>query len=222
MRLQVRLWDLSRGRCVLSLPGHGRPTWGCSFHCRGHLLASCSADRTAKVWDLNSQRCRLTLRRHAASVSSVCFLPLSDLLLTASADKTLAEWDARLGACTASFHGHRHPCSHAAFSPAGDATLASCDTRGIVHLWDARKPALPTATVDAGPLAANQVVFSPSGKALAVAGSDGVLRVVQVDSGVTSSLSGSGDGVQSVTFDHEGESVTCAGRDGVISVWAGQ
>ncbi|XP_040053835.2 sperm-associated antigen 16 protein [Gasterosteus aculeatus] len=218
----VRLWDLSRGRCVLSLPGHGRPTWGCSFHCRGHVLASCSADRTAKVWDLNSQRCRLTLRRHAASVSSVCFLPLSDLLLTASADKTLAEWDARLGACTASFHGHRHPCSHAAFSPAGDATLASCDTRGIVHLWDARKPALPTATVDAGPLAANQVAFSPSGKALAVAGSDGVLRVVQVDSGVTSSLSGSGDGVQSVTFDHEGESVTCAGRDGVISVWAGQ
>ncbi|XP_037339726.2 sperm-associated antigen 16 protein [Pungitius pungitius] len=218
----VRLWDFSLGRCVLPLAGHSQPTWGCSFHCCGHFLASCSADRTAKVWDLNSQRCRLTLRRHTASVNSVCFLPLSNLLLTASADKTLATWDARLGVCTASFDGHQHPCNHAAFSPAADAVVASCDTRGIVHLWDVRKPAFPTATVDAGPLAANQVAFSPSGKTLAVAGSDGVVRVVQVDNGVTSSLSGSGDGVQSVTFDHEGETVMSAGRDGVISVWAGK
>ncbi|KAM8827570.1 uncharacterized protein spag16 isoform 2-T2 [Spinachia spinachia] len=218
----VRLWDLSRGRCVLSLLGHGQPTWGCSFHWSGHFLASCSADRTAKVWDMNSQRCRLTLRRHSASVNSVCFLPLSHLLLTASADKTLAKWDARQGVCIASFHGHQQPCKHAAFSPAGNAMLASCDARGIVHLWDVRKPALPTATVDAGPLPANQVAFSPSGKTLAVAGSDGAVRVVQVDNGLTTSLLGPGDGVQSVTFDHEGETVTSAGKDGVISVWAGK
>ncbi|XP_068561619.1 sperm-associated antigen 16 protein [Cebidichthys violaceus] len=217
----VRLWDFSRGCCVLSLSGHGQPTWGCSFHSCGHFLASCSADRTAKLWDLNSQRCRLTLRRHAASVNSVCFLPYSNLLLTCSADKTLATWDARLGVCTADFHGHQHPCNHAAFSPASDV-VASCDTRGVVNLWDTRKPALATATVDAGPMAANQVAFSPSGKTLAVASSDGLVRVVEVDSGVASSLSGHGDGVQSVTFDHEGETVMSAGSDGVVIVWAGR
>ncbi|XP_075935584.1 sperm-associated antigen 16 protein [Anarhichas minor] len=217
----VRLWDFSRGCCVLSLPGHCQPTWGCSFHSCGHFLASCSADRTAKLWDLNSQRCRLKLRRHAASVNSVCFLPSSDLLLTCSADKTLATWDARLGVCTADFHGHQHPCNHAAFSPAGDV-VASCDTRGVVNLWDIRKPALATATVDGGPMAANQVAFSPSGKTLAVASTDGLVRVVEVDTGVASSLSGHGDGVQSVTFDHEGETVMSAGSDGVIIVWAGR
>lgn len=215
----MRLWDFSRGHCVLELSGHSQPTWGCSFHSCGHFLASCSADRTAKLWDLNSQRCRLTLRRHTASVNSVCFLPFTNLLLATSADKTLTMWDARLGVCTATFHGHQHPCNHAAFSLAGNI-MASCDSHGNINLWDTRKPALPMSTVDAGPKAANQVAFSASGKRLAVASSDSLVRVVEVDSCEVSSLSGHGDGVQSVTFDHQGEAVISAGGDGIINMWS--
>ncbi|XP_029300711.1 LOW QUALITY PROTEIN: sperm-associated antigen 16 protein [Cottoperca gobio] len=215
----VRLWDFSRSCCVLTLPGHSQPTWGCSFHSCGHFLASCSADRTAKLWDLNSQRCHLTLRRHTASVNSVCFLPFSNLLITCSADKTLAMWDARMGVCTATFHGHQHPCNHTTFSPAGNV-MASCDSCGIINLWDIRKPALAVAMVDAGPLAANRVAFNPSGKTLAVASTDCLVRVVEVDSCVTSSLLGHSDSVQSVTFNHGGETVISAGSEGVINVWA--
>lgn len=76
------------------------------------------------------------------------------------------------------------------------------------------------ATVDAGPLAANQMSFSPSGKMLAVASSDGLVRVVEVDSCVVSILSGYSDVVQSVTFDHKGETVMSAGTDGVIKIWS--
>ncbi|XP_012732949.2 sperm-associated antigen 16 protein [Fundulus heteroclitus] len=214
----VRLWDLSRGRCVSTLRGHSQPTWGCWFHSCGHLLASCSADRTAKLWDVASGRCGLTLRRHAASVNSVAFLPASHLLLTCSADKTLVLWDARLGVAAATFRGHRHPCNHAAFSPAPHA-VASCDSRGVVHLWDARKPASPTAAAEAGPPAANQLAFSQSGKLLAVAGGDGSVRLVAVDSCGVSSLTGHEGSVQSVTFDHEGRALVSAGSDGLIGVW---
>lgn len=217
--LQVRLWDFSAGCCVLVLSGHGQPTWGCSFHSSGQLLASCSADHTAKLWDLKSQRCQLTLRRHTASVNSVCFLSFSHLLLTASADRSLSVWDARLGLCTLAFHGHRHPCNHATFSPTG-TMVASCDSYGTVHLWDLRQPALPISTLAAGPMAANQVCFSPAGKRLAVACSDSLLRVLEVDSCEVSVLSGHKDDVHSVTFDHKGESVMSAGRDGIISIWS--
>uniref|UniRef100_A0A3Q1J5C4 Uncharacterized protein n=1 Tax=Anabas testudineus TaxID=64144 RepID=A0A3Q1J5C4_ANATE len=215
----VRLWDFSLGRCVLILSGHSQPTWGCSFHSCGHFLASCSADRTTKLWDLNSQRCRLTLRRHTASINSVLFLPSSNLLLTCSADKTLALWDARLGLCTTILRGHRHPCNHAAFSVASDI-MASCDTCGTINLWDIRKPASAVASVDAGPQGANQVAFSPSGKMLAVASSDGLVRLVEVDSCAVTSLSGHGQSVQSVTFDHTGETVMSAGSDGLVNVWS--
>lgn len=74
-------------------------------------------------------------------------------------------------------------------------------------------------TVDAGPLGANQVVFSPSGKMLAVGCDDGLVRLVEVESCTVSSLSGHRDGVQSVTFDHKGETVISAGSDGLINIW---
>ncbi|KAM9323052.1 sperm-associated antigen 16 protein-like [Pholidichthys leucotaenia] len=215
----VRLWDFACGLCVLTLSGHTQPTWGCSFHSSGHFLASCSADRTAKLWDLNSQRCRFTMRRHVASVNSVCFLTASNLLLTCSADKTLALWDARLGVCTAIFHGHQHPCNHGAFTLAGDI-VASCDFRGVVNLWDTRKTGSPVATTDAGPMGANQVAFSQSGKMLAVASSDGLVRLVEVDSSTVSSLVGHSGSVQSVTFDHQRDTVISAGSDGMIKIWS--
>uniref|UniRef100_A0A672F5S3 Uncharacterized protein n=1 Tax=Salarias fasciatus TaxID=181472 RepID=A0A672F5S3_SALFA len=217
----VRLWDLSGGACVSTLSGHGRPAWGCSFHSGGLSLASCSADRTVKVWDLPSRRCRLTLRRHAASVNSVCFLPSSGLLLSSSADRTVALWDARPGLCTATFAGHRHPCNHAAPSPAAPHVVASCDSGGVVKLWDLRNPRQPLASVDGGPASANQAAFSRSGEALAVASGDGLVRLVQVESCAVSSLTGHEDGVQSVTFDHRDASVVSAGSDGMINVWTG-
>uniref|UniRef100_A0A3Q0S091 Uncharacterized protein n=1 Tax=Amphilophus citrinellus TaxID=61819 RepID=A0A3Q0S091_AMPCI len=166
-----------------------------------------------------TQRCRLTLRRHTASVSSICFLPHSNLLLTCSADKTLALWDARLGICTATFLGHGHPCNHAAFTSATSA-VASCDCRGVINLWDIRKPATPMAAVDTGPRGANQVAFSQSGKMLVVASSDGSVKLVEVDSGTVSSLEGCGDSVESVTFDHKGETVVSAGSDGRVNIWS--
>ncbi|KAM3599795.1 uncharacterized protein V6R79_011712 [Siganus canaliculatus] len=214
----VRLWDFYCGCCILTLTGHGQPTWGCSFHSSGHFLASSSADRTTRLWDLNSECCHLTLRCHTASVNSVCFLPLSNHLLTCSADKTVVMWDARLGVCTASFHGHQHPCNHAAFNLAG-TIAASCDTHGVVNLWDPRKPGLALAMLDVGPLAANQVAFSPTGKMLAVASSDSLVRLVEVDTCVVSSLPGHSDAVQSVKFDHMGETLVSAGSDGVINIW---
>uniref|UniRef100_A0A665TP28 Uncharacterized protein n=1 Tax=Echeneis naucrates TaxID=173247 RepID=A0A665TP28_ECHNA len=213
----VRLWDFSKGCCVCTLSIHSQPTWSCSFHSCGHFLASCSADKTARVWDLNSQCRGLTLRGHTASVNSVCFLPFSDLLLTCSSDKTLTLWDTRLGVSTTSINGHLHPCNHAAVSLAGDV-FASCDYQGVVNLWDVRKLASAVATVDAGPFSTNQVVFSPSGKMLAVACSDSSVRLVEVDSCAINRLAGHRDVVQSVTFDHTGETVMSSGNDGLINI----
>ncbi|XP_014853865.1 PREDICTED: sperm-associated antigen 16 protein-like [Poecilia mexicana] len=214
----VRLWDFSAGRCVLLLAGHSQPTWGSSFHSGGHVLASCSADGTSRLWDASRGCCRLILRRHGASVNSVAFLPCSDLLLTSSTDKTVVVWDGRLGVSTTTFRGHRHPCNHAAFSPTSNA-VASCDSRGAVHLWDTRKPAAPTGIVDAGPHAANQVAFNQSGKLLAVASGDCLVRLVEAESCSVSTLTGHRRSVQSVTFDLQGGTLMSAGSDGLINVW---
>lgn len=98
--------------------------------------------------------------------------------------------------------------------------VASCDSSGIVNMWDMRKPTSPMAAGDTGPLSANQVAFNHSGKMLAVASSDGLVKLVEVDSGSVSSLEGHRDSVQSVTFDHKGETVISAGSDGRVNIWS--
>lgn len=98
--------------------------------------------------------------------------------------------------------------------------MASCDARGVINLWDIRKSASALATVDAGPLGVNQVAFSCSGKMLAAACSDGLVRLVEIDSCAVTSLSGHSGGVHSVTFDYMGETVMSAGSDGMVNMWS--
>ncbi|XP_063256176.1 sperm-associated antigen 16 protein isoform X2 [Prinia subflava] len=135
----VRIWDLSRRGCLLVLRGHSRAVRGCSWHSCGDFVASASTDGTSKIWDVNSERCRHTLRGHEDSVNSVEFLPFSSTVLTSSADRTLSLWDVRTG-----------------------DTIASCDSSGVMKLWDMRK-LLPVLSIDAGPHPANQVAFHHSG-----------------------------------------------------------
>uniref|UniRef100_A0A8C5II03 SPG16 protein n=1 Tax=Junco hyemalis TaxID=40217 RepID=A0A8C5II03_JUNHY len=49
----VRLWDLSRSGCTLTLRGHSRAVRGCTWHSCGDFVASASADCTSKIWDVN-------------------------------------------------------------------------------------------------------------------------------------------------------------------------
>lgn len=44
-------------------------------------------------------------------------------------------------------------------------TIASCDSSGMMKLWDIRK-SVPILSIDAGPHPANQVTFDHSGRTL--------------------------------------------------------
>ncbi|KAJ3611696.1 hypothetical protein NHX12_021710 [Muraenolepis orangiensis] len=216
----VRIWDLSEGRLVLSLQGHSGVTWGCSFHPYGDFVASCSIDCTIKVWDLQSERCHSTLRGHKGSVNSVEFLgPGSNTLLSSSADKTLALWDARTSQCSQTIRGHTSTLNGAAVSPAS-SSIASCDSGGIVMLWDTRNLVVPTVVVETGPGPSNQVAFDPRGTMLAVAGDEGSARVMDLSTNRVVAVLRHEDSVQSVVFDHTGEHLLSGASDGQVYVWS--
>ncbi|KAK0138835.1 Sperm-associated antigen 16 protein [Merluccius polli] len=227
----VRVWDLAEGRLALSLRGHAGVTWGCSFHSCGDFVASCSIDFTVKVWDLQSERCRSTLRGHKGSVNSVEFLASgSNTLLSSSADKTLSLWDARTARCSQTVRGHTSPLNAATASSSSSSSsssttasshaVASCDSCGVVMLWDTRNLVAPTAIVETGPRPSNQVAFDPRGKMLAVAGQDGSARVIDLATGQVAGVLRHGDAVQSVVFDHTGEYLLSGASDGQIYVWS--
>lgn len=49
----MRIWDCSKRGCILTLEGHARAVWDCSWHSCGDFVASASVDNTSKIWDVN-------------------------------------------------------------------------------------------------------------------------------------------------------------------------
>lgn len=86
---EVKIWDANTGRELFSLPpDHDDRIFGSNFNSDGSLLATASADQTAKVWDLDltagAGRLLATLVGHTSSVFRVAFSPDGRYLATAS------------------------------------------------------------------------------------------------------------------------------------------
>ncbi|MEK6282990.1 MAG: caspase family protein [Acidobacteriota bacterium] len=94
---QVVLWDVSTGREVGALKGHGKGVTSVAFSHDGRLLASGSTDNTIRIWDLATKRELRTLTGHTSNIESIDFSPDGRLLASASDDGGTFLWDANTG-----------------------------------------------------------------------------------------------------------------------------
>lgn len=75
--------------------GHRDGVWEVSVGRLGQpIIATASADRTARVWAIDSGRCLLQYIGHSGSVNSVRFHPTKELALSASGDNSAHVWQA--------------------------------------------------------------------------------------------------------------------------------
>lgn len=94
---QVVLWDVSSGRELGALKGHGKGVTQVAFSRDGRLLASGSSDNTIRVWDVASRRALATFIGHTANIESIDFSPDSRLLASTSEDGATFLWDTATG-----------------------------------------------------------------------------------------------------------------------------
>src|SRR5262249_61678851 len=125
------------------------------------LLATASADKTARVWDTGTGESLAALTAHTSTVRGVAWATTSDgrlLLATASYDRTARIWDPVGGQCYAVI-SHPDEVNSVAFAPVtrdGPARVlflaTSCDDT-LARLYtvtpasaplDVRVPAAPT------------------------------------------------------------------------------
>jgi WD40 repeat protein len=212
----------------------------------GRLVAVAGSNRLAQlrlagelvqVWDLTALPTAVIIGSgHSDTVLSLAFCrqgerQVSELLASGGADKIIHLWDVRLptvrpnnsaGAAFRSpvqtLRGHTQPIRGLAFSPDGKrlASVSADRSRGSGELkfWDvATGQELLT-----DPHPGGEVAFSPDGHFLAVAGGDGLVRILDgrpVDEVRTCRETG-----LSVALSHNGQWFVAAGKDNDAAIWS--
>jgi len=161
----ARVWDVATGREVLKL-WHSGSVESLAWSPDGKRLAAASAQRIS-IWDVTTGREALRLQGHRDEIGSVSWSPDGDQLASAGGDGTVKVWDARARPEGPAMEGAR--AVTLAWSPQG-RRLAWAGGRKVT-LWDAKRG----NEVLMGDVDAQQVVWSPSGKHLAIGKPGGIM-----------------------------------------------
>jgi WD40 repeat protein len=131
----VYLIDVATGQLRRRLKGHTDVIRALTFSRDGRLLASGSADKTARIWEVRTGTCKQTLTGHTRSLCDVAFAPDGRRLATASFDKTARLWLLSTGRSQAVLRGHTAEVYCVAWSGDGKTIATGSDDRSI-RLWE--------------------------------------------------------------------------------------
>ncbi len=112
----AKVWDLERGREILSLTGHTGALSSVAFRPDGKRIVSASYDKSVKVWDADSGAAIHSLVGHTGFVNSAAFSADGKRIVSASHDKTVKVWDAERGTEMLTLKGHTSNVTCAVFS----------------------------------------------------------------------------------------------------------
>ncbi|MFT5050922.1 MAG: WD40 repeat protein/tRNA A-37 threonylcarbamoyl transferase component Bud32 [Chlamydiales bacterium] len=128
---------------------------------------------------------------------------------TGAPDQTIRIWDYESGQVEQALLGHDQPVSCIAFSPAGDS-LASCDTRGNLRVWDVESG----ATVAEVPVIGTQLDYHPNGRWIVTATPDsGPVRLWDSYDRIVVAENEVPVGTNAVRVSPDGERIALAGKD---------
>ncbi|PZG38059.1 hypothetical protein C1I98_24780 [Spongiactinospora gelatinilytica] len=207
--------------------GHRATVFGVAFHPGGRILATASADATARLWNVTDVGRPLPLAEltvHTDDVTDVTFSRDGELLATSSSDATGKVWDVadpRRPRLLATLTGHAGRISEITFAPDG-RTVATVSEDETARLWDITDRARPR-TLATLPGVFNETAFSPDGRTLVAAGNDARVRRWDVADPAhpvaLPALIGHADRVLAAAFSPDGRTLATGGFDNALRLW---
>jgi WD40 repeat protein len=201
----------------MDFKGHTNAVIGVAFSRDGVLMASASADKTARVWESQTGVLVHTLLGHADYVRAVAFNHTGALLATGSSDNHVFVWSVRSGERVASLTLAVDGCA-VSFSP--DGSLLAVGSGETVGLWSTvdytRQVLLPGLASQN----AYAVVFSASGKHIA-AGTDTCATIWDAQFAETHKFKGGHTSiVVDVCFSPDESRLATASWDKSVRIWS--
>jgi len=189
---QVKLWDGGAGKLLHTLKEHSDAVYGVAFSPDGKLLATTGADRSVKVWDVAAGKLLYTLSEATDWNYAVAWSPDGKHLAAAGVDKSIRVWPAgpTKKRIEHSVFAHEGPVVRLVYSSDGK-TLYSLGEDRVVKAWDADKM-VERKTYERLPETALSLAVRPDNKQLAVGRFDGVVQLIDVDTGQSTQVSSRG------------------------------
>jgi len=222
----VRLWNQS-GKQLNQFKSNPGGVWSLSFSPDGQRIATTGADGTVRIWKQFGQQ--LTqFNTNQDRVWSVNFSPDGQRIATTGADGTVRLWN-KFGQQLDKFNSHQGEVLSVSFSPNGHsqdgqriATAGDDGTVKLADLWDLQV----SRSVSRGKQLLLKdrefwrVTFSPNGKHIATAYSNGMVRLWN-ESGqeLISAFKAHKSLVLSVSFSRDGQYVATSGDEGIVRLW---
>ncbi|MBL4659036.1 MAG: TIR domain-containing protein [Alcanivoracaceae bacterium] len=194
----------------------------------GSHLVSASSDNVLLLWDVATGKTIRSFTGHSDRVTSVTFSPDGKTLASGSADQQIYLWDIASSKHLNTLEGHTQLVSSVAFSPDG-LTLASASDDDSIRLWNVANGKQIKKLI-ANSVGITSITFSPDGQTLAsgfgnstgfypIASKNNTIRLWDLNSDNTQTLSGHIKPVTSVAFSPDGQTLASASVDTSIRLW---
>jgi WD40 repeat protein len=173
---EIKIWNVHSQEPLKTMQGHKDCIYSVAWSPDGKLIASASYDRAVKLWDAATGKEVRNLQDHIDAVFAVAFSPDGKRLASASQDRTVKIWDVVSGRRLYTLSDSSDGLTSVAYSPSGDQ-VAAVGYDKTIYVW--------RLTEDDGHLSQSLIadedsllalVWSPDGKTIVTASSDGSIR----------------------------------------------
>jgi len=220
----VRIWDLQRRRVTSTIKGHREAAWAADFSPDGTKVATAGEDGDVALADVDGKKRSVLLRIPAGAAdvtypsNSVEFSSDGSRLAVGGKDGTVRLVNLR-DRTSRVLGRHEDAVETASFNKEGTKVVSAGRDAGPARIWDvATGASLPLRDGDGVEM--RGASFSPDGRRVATASSDGVLRIWDAGSGdLVMKVKVVAQDLFSVRYSRDGRQLVMGAADGVVRVY---